>query len=77
MASGPEHYREAERLLAAADRWGEPDFQGVVSRAFPKDTRDEMLAAAQVHATLAFAAARVDTADDSWSQMHSWREATR
>lgn len=46
MATGPEHYREAERLLVAAGiplRSGEP--------------RIDRIAAARVHATLALAAA--------------------
>lgn len=56
MSSGPEHYAEAEQLLAQADEWldGEdaPDsFELVHAR------RAEDLAAAQVHATLALAAA--------------------
>ncbi|WP_445520521.1 hypothetical protein [Streptomyces sp. NEAU-174] len=44
--TGPEHYREAERLLAEADNIAE---QG--------GDMGEMIAAAQVHATLAQAAA--------------------
>jgi hypothetical protein len=44
--TGPEHYRAAEMLLAAADQIAE---QG--------GDMGEMLAAAQVHATLALAAA--------------------
>lgn len=46
--TGPEHYREAERLLADARHDG-PD--GVAY------LRPENIAAAQVHATLALAAA--------------------
>jgi hypothetical protein len=44
--SGPAHYREAERLLAWLDATGDDEDQVV-----------ETLAAAQVHATLALAAA--------------------
>jgi hypothetical protein len=49
--TGPEHYREAERLLAEADvppqQRAEPGWL----------TADELVVAAQVHATLALAAA--------------------
>lgn len=56
MPSGPQHYAEAEQLLEQADEWlnGEdaPDsFELVHAR------RAEDMAAAQVHATLALAAA--------------------
>jgi hypothetical protein len=45
MATGPEHYREAERLLSAArEAGGGPD-------------NDDLVTAAQAHATLALAAA--------------------
>ena len=46
--TGPEHYREAERLLAEAGAEGAEGTYFV---------RPESLAAAQVHATLAHAAA--------------------
>ncbi|MFJ9012283.1 hypothetical protein [Streptomyces canus] len=46
--TGPEHYREAERLLADA---------GVEGAEGTYFVRPESLAAAQVHATLALAAA--------------------
>jgi hypothetical protein len=46
--TGPEHYRAAERLLAEA---GHQSAEGVIW------IRPENLAAAQVHATLALAAA--------------------
>jgi hypothetical protein len=46
--TGPEHYREAERLLAEAGHQGT---EGVIW------VRPENLAAAQVHATLALTAA--------------------
>jgi hypothetical protein len=55
MATGPEHYREAERLLASA---GPLRAGGVPSSA---------LAAAQVHATLALAAAQAPLAH--WTGM--------
>lgn len=50
--TGPEHYAEAERLLAQADTY--------VSENMAHQTGEhkaDMLAAAQVHATLALAAA--------------------
>ena len=47
MASGPWHYREAERLIEQANHIGHHDPQ----------RGDGMLAAAHVHATLALAAA--------------------
>lgn len=46
--TGPEHYREAERLLSGAVTTDNP---------FPHLRPDELLGAAQVHATLALAAA--------------------
>ncbi|MDX3019917.1 hypothetical protein [Streptomyces acidiscabies] len=49
--TGPEHYREAERLLAAASASTETTYGGNN----PEADRD--IAAAQVHATLALAAA--------------------
>jgi hypothetical protein len=49
--TGPEHYREAESLLSAA---GIEGAEGVIW------VRPENLAAAQVHATLALAAATAE-----------------
>lgn len=52
--SGPEHYREAERLLDGPDNISDPDeFERL---------RADNLAAAQAHATLALAAATIDAA---------------
>jgi hypothetical protein len=58
--NGPEHYREAERLM----------------------TGDDMeIAQAQVHATLALAAATVESALSEWFESEDsvkvWAEATR
>lgn len=53
MATGPEHYVEAERLLGEADHWLDADIEWEASLA----RRAGDLAAAQVHATLAAAAA--------------------
>jgi hypothetical protein len=50
MATGPENYREAERLVDSAYRM--PDQYGEAAEAARQD-----LMAAQVHATLALAAA--------------------
>ena len=49
--SGPQHYREAERLLAESMR---PD-----SYDYPAERANRYIAAAQVHATLALAAANM------------------
>ena len=60
--TGPEHYREAEQLLAACG------FDSAINA----DYADQMsaptwLAAAQAHATLALAAATaLGTSDDMW-----------
>jgi hypothetical protein len=50
MASGPEHYSIAEQLLAEADGVLRPNDEGHCEA-------DRLIAAAQVHATLALAAA--------------------
>lgn len=50
MSSGPEHYREAERLIRLAEeRWSDSEAE-----------HDALLRNAQVHATLAHVAAQVD-----------------
>jgi hypothetical protein len=46
--TGPEHFREAERLIAQANS---------IMDGFPSDAYAQTLAEAQVHATLALAAA--------------------
>jgi hypothetical protein len=62
--TGPEHYLEAERLLA--DRLNlSGRYEGVVSR--------EVAAHAQVHATLALAAATALAAESLDSR--AWRDA--
>ena len=56
--TGPEHYRQAERLLAAVNqRIGNDDRNEYVQT---PSRRSELTAQAQVHATLAHAAATVD-----------------
>ncbi|MFE0808160.1 hypothetical protein ACFW34_11840 [Streptomyces sp. NPDC058848] len=49
--TGPEHYREAERLLAVAASSDQTTYEGANPEA------DRTIAEAQVHATLALAAA--------------------
>jgi hypothetical protein len=58
--TGPEHYAEAERLLAERDAVHPVDTFGAGSRRHGDHERDDMLASAQVHATLAQAAATLD-----------------
>lgn len=57
--TGAEHYREAERLIRAADEWMDADFgwKAHLSSDERIARRTADLAAAQVHATLALAAA--------------------
>ena len=57
--TGPEHYREAERLLAIA---GMPKY---------REGAQQLLAEAQVHATLALVAATAVVSDDE----QQWRDA--
>ncbi|MEU8907001.1 hypothetical protein [Streptomyces mirabilis] len=59
MATGPEHYREAERLEHQADTWMNADigWKAGLSATERLAYRMADLAAAQVHATLANAAA--------------------
>jgi hypothetical protein len=52
--TGAEHYREAERLLTAANRKLAPQNREYVNG---REARAELRAEAQVHATLALAAA--------------------
>ncbi|MFJ2178930.1 hypothetical protein ACIOHE_39310 [Streptomyces sp. NPDC087851] len=55
MATGPEHYREAERLAAMARHWTYGDGDDPVTGA-------ALATEAQVHATLALAAATAQSA---------------
>jgi len=61
--TGPEHYREAQLLLADPN-YGEPKGIG----------RSETIAAAQVHAMLALAAATA-LSGDSPQDVQAWRDA--
>jgi hypothetical protein len=66
--TGPEHYREAERLVEEANRVGHED----------PARGSGILAAAQVHATLADAAATALNDADAGTPMpewHNWRVA--
>lgn len=67
MASGPEHYREAERLADLAQRFTYSEFPDPVSGA-------AVAAEAQVHATLALAAA---TAAEAGKDTRTTGESTR
>lgn len=64
MSSGPHHYTEAERLIKIAERE-----YGDSQAGDPYPACAATLAAAQVHATLALAAATVvdlDEGDSAW-----------
>jgi hypothetical protein len=66
--TGPEHYREAEHLVAGRmDRYGDIH-----------PARDADIAAARVHATLALAAATIDAAGYTSAEIRNeaaWTEA--
>lgn len=57
--TGPEHFREAERLQAEASKWANADRGWMASMSTDERIARRMadLADAQVHATLALAAA--------------------
>lgn len=68
--NGAQHYAEAERLLALAD--------SDVSENWPVqagERKSDILAAAQVHATLAQVAATIDASADC-DRYAGWRAAT-
>lgn len=64
--NGPEHYREAERLLAAAQAYTAVDFARAV-----------IVAEAHVHAVLAQAAAKAQAAADFDPGFPAWVHVTR
>lgn len=66
--TGPEHYREAERLMAESDDVLRPHDEGPCEA-------DRMLAAAQVHATLALAAATALTPGVNSPSRGAWVSA--
>jgi hypothetical protein len=68
--TGPEHYREAERLLADAASGSDSGPSYYLDDALPT------LAAAQAHATLAAAAATADALVPS-SLYQPWQEVSR
>lgn len=70
--TGPDHYREAERLLAGTQRNG-PWADGSGARVEPPSTHD--IAKAQVHATLAQAAATAMLVDEPVNA--GWVEVAR
>ena len=55
--NGPKHYREAERLLALADERVSHEWEHQSG-----ERKSDLIAAAQVHATLAQVAAAIDAA---------------
>jgi hypothetical protein len=81
MASGPEHYREAERLLGSAD---EHRAIALADEAAGEHARQRLAQAAwdlqhaTVHAQLAMAAATADTgyAPNSNVRPQAWMHAT-
>lgn len=64
--TGPEHYREAETLLEVLRQHREP---------VDREPMDNLLAAAQVHATLALAASIGLSANLSMPDQHAWQQA--
>lgn len=66
--NGPQHYKEAERLIDLSDDIYREDAPLVIAQA-------------QVHATLAQVAALIDAADSNVDRLqwagHEWMEATR
>lgn len=81
MATGPEHYREAERLLDQSKTWANADtgWKGQLSAEERLAYRRADLAEAQVHADLAKAAATaMGAASDegmSLPDFKAWNEA--
>ena len=69
MSTGPDHYRTAEQLLKAANARLVNDTDWLNT----PDRRAELRADAQVHATLALAAATADPFD----HQREWAEAAR
>jgi len=73
--TGPEHYKAAENLIASVNRTLSTDGSTPL---FPAKTRMRLLVEAQVHATLALAAAHAmgigDLPSPGWD---AWREAAQ
>jgi hypothetical protein len=72
--TGPEHYREAERFAAEADTYPDADLGWKGNLDGEERIRYRMadLAAAQVHATLALAAATALTGDPDGLPAADW-----
>lgn len=70
MATGPDHYRTAEDLLVQADE---------LAAEYGGEAGQMLIAAAQVHATLALAAATALVDDkprsDSFATYRDWQKA--
>jgi hypothetical protein len=66
--TGPDHYREAERLIDQADVIMDADYGWMASLGSGErlQRRTAYLAAAQVHATLALAAATAPCDEAGW-----------
>lgn len=85
--TGPDHYREAERLASQADAWMDADtgWKAALASEERIARRAADLAAAQVHATLALAAAtalgchvRADARDSDGmtaAERRAWEQA--
>lgn len=70
--NGPQHYQEADRLLAEAAKRGGGYAGGYLN---PPEVRAELHAAAQVHALQASTAMAFDTrANSSVNSERDWRE---
>lgn len=63
--TGPEHYREAERLLSEADRTVDPYGDA-------KEGNRQIIATAHVHATLAVVAALTGSSDNREWHSVAW-----
>jgi len=74
--TGPEHYREAEELAKRADEWPDADYgwKAALSTEERIARRAGDLAAAQVHATLALAAATALNDGENGMQHPDWAD---
>lgn len=76
--TGPEHYEQAERLLVSCQLVPPSDVEQYPALEDGVDSIAHALAAAQVHATLAAAAATIEAAymaAENMSAGHDWRKA--
>jgi hypothetical protein len=79
--NGPSHYREAERLAAvykdaieAVEALPQDTDRQRLDRLHKQSSAQALLSKAQVHATLAVAAATAETYAEQWSGNHNGRE---